>query len=135
MLWEIDLHPREGAVDREATAVADEIVELGIAERLQIRSARGYLIESPSLEQPEAEQLANELFAETTIEQSVCAKVGDTALASPPGMNGSAGSLIQVLLKPGVMDPVAQSAEPAARDLWALDRCHSHAAEVLDRWC
>ena len=116
MLWEIDLHPSQGVVDREAAAVADEIVELGIAERLQIRSARGYLIESPSLEQPEAEKLAKELFAEITIEQSICAKVGDEALASPPGMNGSAGSLIQVLLKPGVMDPVAQSAEPAARD-------------------
>lgn len=116
MLWEIDLHPREGVVDREGNDVADDVVELGIADRPEVNSARGFLVESPSLQSAQAEGLARDLFADGTVERYVCAEVGDSILTTAPSTNGPASTLVQVLLKPGVMDPVAQSAEMAARD-------------------
>jgi len=117
MLWEIDLHPREGQVDREAASVVAEALEIGIVGSLQVQSARGFLIESSTLDASQAQQLADELFADQMVERPVCAPVGDTTLTEPPAVCGSASTLLQVLLKPGVMDPVAQSAETATHDL------------------
>ena len=116
MLWEIDLHPRTGNLDREAASVVDQAREIGIGGPLEVYSARGFLIEGNSLQEDQAHQLANELFADPIVEQPVCAQVGDSALAGPPSVNGFTGALVHVLPKPGVMDPVAQSAEDAARD-------------------
>ena len=123
MLWEIDVHPREGhprtgptqpglPCDQEADRVAADIAELGIATSVQVRSARGFLIESPSINASQVEQLATQLFADLLVEEPVCAPIGDASLAA----SDFDGQLIQVLLKPGVMDPVAQSAETAAKD-------------------
>ncbi|MEM8945017.1 MAG: phosphoribosylformylglycinamidine synthase subunit PurL [Planctomycetota bacterium] len=116
MLWEIDLHPRPGCVDREAISVVGDAVELGISDRLQVRSARGFLIESASLSEQQVDTLAGELFADATVEEAVCAEVGTQALSTPPNGADAAGTLVHVLLKPGVMDSVAQSAEAAASD-------------------
>ncbi len=117
MLWEVDIHPRPGLPDRDAEQVVADAADLGVANELTVRSARGFLIESPSLDAEQIEQLAAELFADALVEQPVSAPAGDARLAAPPeAVNGSAGKLVHVLLKPGVMDPVAQSAEAAARD-------------------
>ena len=116
MLWEIDLNPRAGHVDREAVRVAAEAAEMGINGPLEIHSARGFLVESPALDADQTQTLANELFADQMVEQPICAPVGDDKLATPPAASNFVGVLLHVLLKPGVMDPVAQSAETAARD-------------------
>ncbi len=116
MLWEIDIHPDTELIDREAKRVADEAAEKGIASGLQIRSARGFLVESHTLDQEQAQQLAAELFADQVVEQYVVAPVGSAELLQPCKPQKSKNSLLQVLLKPGVMDPVAQSAEPAVQD-------------------
>ncbi len=116
MLWEIDLHPRAGTLDREAASVAAEAAELGITGPLEIYTARGFLIESPAIDDSQVEKLATELFSDSMVEQPICAPIGKAALDAPPNASGFAGSLLQVLLKPGVMDPVASSAETAARD-------------------
>ncbi len=116
MLWEIDIHPDTELIDREAKRVADEAAEKGIASGLQIRSARGFLVESHTLDQEQAQKLAAELFADQVVEQYVVAPVGSAELLQPCKPQKSKNSLLQVLLKPGVMDPVAQSAEPAVQD-------------------
>ena len=117
MLWEIDVHPRTDSVDREAQRVADDAAEAGIASGLRIRSARGFLIEGPALSASDVQRLATELFADVVVEQAVCAPVGSAELLQPyDAQQQTCGSLVQVLLKPGVMDPVAQSAEPAVQD-------------------
>ncbi len=119
MLWEIDVHPRASQTDHEALRVAAEAADLGIANNLGVRTARGFLVESPSLTADQAAQLADELFADALVEQPITAPAGDARLAEPPNKNGK---LIHVLLKPGVMDPVALSAEAAARDFgFSLD--------------
>ncbi|MCH8840309.1 MAG: phosphoribosylformylglycinamidine synthase subunit PurS, partial [Planctomycetes bacterium] len=114
MLWEIDIHPRPGLPDRDAERVVADAADVGIAGALGVRSARGFLIESPSLDAGQVEQLAAQLFADALVEEPVSAPVGDARLASP--LEAANGSLVHVLLKPGVMDPVAQSAEAAVRD-------------------
>lgn len=114
MLWEIDIYPSPGLQDHEAQRVAGVAAELGIGQNLSIHSARGFLLESDSLDTAQAARLADELLADGTVERSIVAKVGDQALVNPPQKNGA--DLLQVLLKPGVMDPVAQSAESAVKD-------------------
>jgi phosphoribosylformylglycinamidine synthase len=124
MLWEIDLHPRSGLPDRDAEAAAADIAALGLGEGVRVAAARGFLIEGPGLGQAEAERLARELFADTVVEEYVAASPGDARLAAAPARLGDGGpaQLLHVLLKPGVMDPVAQSSEAAVRDFgWEVD--------------
>lgn len=118
MLWEIDVHPRTGTPDQEAKRVAAGAADLGISERVSIHSARGFLIESARLDEEGAQGLARELFADPLVEDARCYPVGASELLTPPAdiSNGGEVHLLQVLLKPGVMDPVAQSAEGAVRD-------------------
>ena len=124
MLWEIDLHPRGDLPDRDADAAAADIAALGLGEGVRVAAARGFLVEGPQLGQAEADRLARELFADTVVEDYVAAAPGDVRLAAPPARLGDGGSaqLLHVLLKPGVMDPVAQSSEAAVRDFgWEVN--------------
>ncbi|MEX0613860.1 MAG: AIR synthase-related protein, partial [Pirellulales bacterium] len=114
MLWEIDIHPAEGQPDRAAERLAAAARELGLADDLRIATARGYLVQGESLDRPAIERLANELLADVVVERAVIGKVGDATLAAT---RSGARQCVTVLLKPGVMDPVAQSALVAAADL------------------
>ena len=118
MLWEIDVHPRAGLPDQEGERVALLVAESGISAQLSVRAARGFLVESETLEEAQANRLAAELFSDPTVESSVVARVGDSRLIESPAARAEDKYpfLLQVLLKPGVMDPVAQSAEGAIRD-------------------
>jgi phosphoribosylformylglycinamidine synthase len=121
MLWEIDLHPRAGLPDPSGAEAAADAAALGIGVDYRVAAARGYLVEGPALDEQAVDRLARELFADPVVEDWVAAPVGDARLlAAPSRLQGvAAAQLVQVLLKPGVMDPVAQSAEAAARDLGA----------------
>ncbi|MCC7083417.1 MAG: phosphoribosylformylglycinamidine synthase subunit PurL, partial [Pirellulales bacterium] len=114
MLWEIDIHPLPGTPDRDGEHVAGMARELGIADNLSVRSARGFLLDSTSIDEEQAQQLAKELFVDGTVERAVVGHIGDGQLTAAP--SGYEAALLQVLLKPGVMDPVAQSAEAAVAD-------------------
>ncbi len=123
MIWEIDVHPREGMPDREAERIIREAAacglaktqETGSAEQLQVASARGFLLEADALSAEEVERLADELFADGVVERCVVAPVGDARLVEPVA-KPQAAVLLHVLPKAGVMDPVAQSAESAVAD-------------------
>jgi phosphoribosylformylglycinamidine synthase len=133
MLWEIDVHPREGMPDREAQRVAREAAALGIADALQVASARGFLLDCEAsggqrFTRDQAEQLARELFVDSVVECHVAAPVNDPRLVQPPaswtqesgsrepGARVGAPQILHVLRKAGVMDPVALSAESAVAD-------------------
>jgi phosphoribosylformylglycinamidine synthase len=112
--------------DRDAKAVAADVKALGLARgEVQVIAARGFLVQGPELSRDSAERLAAELFADRVTEEVVVARVNDPRLLEAPGVRlgngvgapGQAPRLLQVLLKPGVMDPVAQSAEAAVGDL------------------
>ena len=114
MLWEVDVYPSEGQPDRPAMDVAAAARELGIAAELSVRSGRGFLIEGEDITAAEVERLAAGLFADPVVESTLVAPVGDAKLTKAP--SGFA-QLVQVLPKPGVMDPVAQSVQRAMREL------------------
>ncbi len=111
MLWEVDIYPRSGQPNQAADNVVTEAADLGLPG-LSVTAARGYLIQG-RLERDQIERLARELLADDVVETTVVAPVGDAALSKPP--NGSS-RLVHVLPKPGVMDPVAQSAISAIED-------------------
>ncbi len=111
-LWEVDIYPAEGQPDLLASAVKGDVADLGLADRLDVAAARGYLIEGP-ISREEVELLARELLADRVVERTVVAEVRDPALNQPPD---GTPTLVHVLPKPGVMDPVAQSAQDAIGD-------------------
>jgi len=115
MLWEIDIHPLANMPDRAAQEAITAATEAGLGHGLAVRAARGFLVESDSLDAAQAGRLATELFADPTVERSVVATLPADELLASADADASA-VLLQVVLKPGVMDPVAQSAEGAIHD-------------------
>ena len=114
MLWEVDIYPADGFPDRSALAIGSEASGLGLSDRLALATARGYLVEGAGLDRPQVERLARELLADTIVEKTLVAKVGDRVLNEAPA---GKPQLVYVLPKAGVMDPVADSALAAIRAL------------------
>jgi phosphoribosylformylglycinamidine synthase len=118
MVWEIDLRPLEGQPDREAARVASDAERLGLARGFGVAAAQGYLVQGADLSAVDMGRLAHELFADTIVQRARVAELGDAQLlAPPPELSGDAPAVVHVILKPGVMDPAAQSARATARDL------------------
>ena len=117
MLWEIDIHPAEGQPDRAAERVTSAARELGLASELQAATARGYLVQGAKLERADIERLASELLADSVVERVDIGRVGVAADKKTTRRGEIEATCVTVLLKPGVMDPVAQSAMVAAADL------------------
>lgn len=113
-LWEVDIHPREGQVDRTAASVAADAKDLGIADHLQLATAHGYLIDA-DFPVDQAESLACNLLTDMVVEQYRVGLAGAPSLGESP--NAKLDRLIHIMPKPGVMDPVAQSAMQAISDL------------------
>jgi len=114
-LWEVDIYPAKGQPDRAGRDAASDATDLGLDGKLDLHAGRGYLVQG-DLSRQQVELLAGDLLADGVVESTVVARIGDDRLNEPP--NGAADSLrqVHVLLKPGVMDPVAQSAEQAIAD-------------------
>ncbi|HJZ91691.1 MAG TPA: phosphoribosylformylglycinamidine synthase subunit PurL [Gemmataceae bacterium] len=107
MLWEVEIRPLGRDAERER--VCDEFDLLTHSTRgadLVKASARGFLVEG-QLGREAAERLAVELLVDSVVESFTLSEVG--------GARGS--ETVTVLLKPGVMDPVAESVLIAAYDL------------------
>ncbi len=132
MLWEIDIHPGEGEPDRAAERLAHTAHDLGLADSLQAATARGYLVQGATLDRATIEKLASELLADSVVERAIIGRVGEPQLndcglriadrglgsVNPQSaIRNPQSHLVTVLLKPGVMDPVSQSALTAAADL------------------
>ena len=111
-LWEVDIYPADSQPDRKAERVAAEAAELGVADNLSLKTARGFLLEG-DLTPEQVLAIAEALLANAVVERTVVAKVGDPALHT--STNGHS-QLVHVIPKPGVMDPVAQSAKKAMQD-------------------
>jgi phosphoribosylformylglycinamidine synthase len=111
-LWEVDIFPATGQPDLVADEIAASSADLALGDIRTSAAAHGYLIQG-TLSRDQVEQLARELLADAIVERTVVAEVGEQQLNSPPGGNGS---LVHVMLKPGVMDPVADSTLQAIQD-------------------
>src|SRR4051812_8421933 len=107
MLWEVEIRPLGRDAERER--VCDEFDLLTHATRggdLVRAAARGFLLEG-YLDREAAERLANELLVDSVVETATLSEIGQS-------LDENA---VTVLLKPGVMDPVAESVLIASRDL------------------
>src|SRR5689334_12048726 len=103
MLWEVEIQSKNGP-DREAQRIAAAFALSGNGSAdVQVRSARGFLLEG-NLERQQAQRLVDELLVDPVVETATLAELGG-------------GTGVTVLLKPGVMDPVADSVLATARDL------------------
>jgi len=112
MLWEVEIRPlgRDGERER----VCDEFDLLTHGKRggdLISASARGFLLEGDA-DRALAEKLAQDLLVDSLVETVTLSSIEATANGK-----GKHESVLTVLLKPGVMDPAAESVLDAARDL------------------
>lgn len=113
MLWEVDIYAADGQPDIGASEVTAATSELHLSADLAVTSVRGYLIQG-NFDRIQVTRIADELLADRVVERTVVAPVGDAALTTLPA---GRTHWIHVLPKPGVMDPVAQSAMTAIADL------------------
>jgi hypothetical protein len=103
MLWEIEIRPR--GRDAERDRVCDEFDLLTHSRRggdLISGSARGFLLEG-DLGEAAVRRLQDELLVDRIVEIGLFSKLGEHRVPA-----------LTVLLKPGVMDPVAESVLKAA---------------------
>jgi phosphoribosylformylglycinamidine synthase II len=114
MLWEVDIYAALGQLDLAARSIESDAADLGLEGQLQVTVARGYLLEGDGLDEPRLERIAGALLADPVVERTVIAAVGDPRLAEAPT---GRSLLVHVLRKPGVMDPVADSALQAIAQL------------------
>jgi phosphoribosylformylglycinamidine synthase II len=111
-LWQIDIYPADEQVDREAIRTAEEIAELGLGQNVSVAFAKSFLVQG-EFARDEALRLADMLLCDAVTERRVVAIAGQDILNEPPGEQST---LVNVLPKPGVMDPVAASTLGAAQD-------------------
>ncbi len=113
MLWEVDIYPAAGRPNRAAERVASNAADMGLASNLHVVAAHGFLLQG-ELDRAQVEQIARALLVDHVVESPRIAPCGDPQLNVAPAGTTSA---VHVLPKPGVMDPVAQSAQKAIADL------------------
>jgi phosphoribosylformylglycinamidine synthase len=111
MLWEVEIRPRGKDAERQRVAAEYDLLSHGHSDgALVIKgSARGYLLEG-NLACEQAQRLVDGLLVDALVETASLTEVGSAS-------NGTGGQACTVLLKPGVMDPAAQSVLDAALDL------------------
>lgn len=114
-LWQIDIYPADNEIDREGARTSEEIHELGIGDDVSVVFARGFLIQG-ELDAAQADEIARTLLSDSVTQRTVVGIAGQPNLSQPPG-DANDSRLVNVLPKPGVMDPVAASTISAARDI------------------
>ncbi len=112
-VYRIEIHPENPADDPTGHAVLAEIRQLGVAEVHGVQTARVFLLQGAPeiLTHSQIHKIAGTLLADPVTERVV---MGHETVG--------AGRLVEVHLKPGVMDPVAASAEMAIADMLDLPR-------------
>ncbi|WP_437228184.1 phosphoribosylformylglycinamidine synthase subunit PurL [Planctomicrobium sp. SH661] len=109
MLWEIEIQPVAGEVDREGARILKEAGSRGLNSIRQVRAARSYLVEGDL--QPSQIEQAAVLLSDPVVENT-------EVFPLPAAKNGSDGGwLLNVLYKPGVTDNVGQTAGKALQEL------------------
>src|SRR3954470_8165085 len=108
MIFRIDVSTT--GPDRLGESIRRQIQELGIERVGPITTRRIFLLDAPQATPDQIDRAATELLADPIVERA-------SVTTSQPGANGRNHSLIEIHLKPGVMDPVAASTEMALRDM------------------
>jgi phosphoribosylformylglycinamidine synthase II len=107
--WRFEVFSRAGFADVQGNTILQDIKELGIDSVEAVQFARVYLIEA-DFDKEFAERLAKELLADPVCEEYYIGRS-----KAPAGL--ARATLIEVHLKSGVTDPVAQSVTAAIADM------------------
>ena len=107
--WRFEVSNRSGFADAHGEGVLDDIRELGIRTVEAVHFTKVYLIEG-DFDKDFGERVARELLCDT-----VCQEYYIGRSAAPAGPMKA--TLIEVHLKSGVTDPVAQSVVAALKDM------------------
>ena len=107
--WRFEVFNREGFDDVHGNQVLEDILELGIDSVEAVQSAKVFLIEA-DFDDEFARRLSRELLADTVCQQCYIGKS-----AAPAGL--AKATIIEVHLKSGVTDPVAESVTAAIADM------------------
>jgi phosphoribosylformylglycinamidine synthase subunit PurSL len=115
-LWQVDILSADGQPDALGKHAEAAARDLGIADDLAIRGVDGFLLQG-RLDAQQTTKLAREYLADPIAQRTLTAPVGSESLSDPTRYGVSRSSLVHVLFKPGVMDPVAQSTLAMLRGL------------------
>ncbi|MBA7613245.1 Phosphoribosylformylglycinamidine synthase subunit PurL [subsurface metagenome] len=107
--WRFEVFNRSGFSDVHGRNVLEDIKELGINSVQAVQSAKVFLIEA-DFDKNIAERVAQELLADPVCEEYYIGRSG-----APAGL--AKATLIEVHLKSGVTDPVAESVMAAVADM------------------
>ena len=116
MLWRIEITTKGGYADVEGQTVLSQIRDFGIASVHSVSSAVIYDIIA-ELNEEEMERVAREILADAVLNEYSVTRMSEEPQQARPHERSSKGRAIQISRKPGVMDPVEQSALKAIRDL------------------
>jgi phosphoribosylformylglycinamidine synthase II len=107
MLWEVEIEGKLRDPEKDRVAVEYALLTHSSTANPLERTARGFLLHG--LDQAGAQRLVEDLLLDPLVETA--------RLSAISGDRSGHASCLTVLLKPGVMDPVAQTIVDAARDL------------------
>jgi phosphoribosylformylglycinamidine synthase II len=107
--WRFEVFNKAGFLDVAGKAVLEQIIELGINTIEAVQSAKVYLIEA-DFDESFAAKVAGELLTDSVCEEFYIGRSG-----APAGL--AKATLIEVHLKSGVTDPVAESVVAAIADM------------------
>ena len=107
--WRFEVYSRSGFSDVHGQSVLEDIKELGISLVQAVQSAKVFLIEA-DFDEDFAKRVARELLADPVCEEYHIGRSGP-----PAGL--AKVTLIEVHLKSGVTDPVAESVMAAVADM------------------
>lgn len=110
-VYRITIRPRGQFGDPHADGVLAQIKELGVAPVKSLRSARLFFVYG-EFSPDQAGRVARELLVDPVVEEADC-----RASAVSAAKDEAVCSVIEVHLKPGVMDPVAESTIQAIKDM------------------
>ena len=113
MLWEVEIHPIAGEVDREGQRVLTEAQAQGAASVRAIRASRSFLVEG-DLDEEAVKSRVVRLLADGVVETCRVRRLpAEAPSAAHPQVGGL--NLFNVLFKPGVTDNVADTAAHALK--------------------
>jgi len=107
--WRFEVYNRSGSSDVHGNSVLEDIKELGISSVEAVQSAKVFLIEA-DFDEGFVRRVAEELVTDPVCEEYYIGRSG-----APAGL--AKATLIEVHLKSGVTDPVAESVMAAIADM------------------
>ncbi|MBW7992659.1 MAG: phosphoribosylformylglycinamidine synthase subunit PurL [Planctomycetes bacterium] len=107
--WRVEVFNRSGFSDVHGKSILEDIQELGISSVQVVQSAKVFLIEA-DFDKNFAERVAHELLTDPVCEEYYIGRS-----SAPVGL--AKATLIEVHLKSGVTDPVAESVMTAIADM------------------